>query len=161
MSERSVLINARALGVFLKISSFIPFTTGLLEVFAGTRVLTAGGASIPPATAVDPVLNSQLAFAGALWFGYGFALWWTSGDVVARAPILRILLLMLLLAALGRALAWLRFGWLGAVMTGGMLFELGSAVLLLAWLAAVVRARTGTFSPGERGASAAALRDVR
>ena len=143
MSVRPVLLSAKSLGFFLKLSSLIPFGTGFIEVLAGTRILIELGAAIPPQAAVDPVLNSQLSFCGALWFGYGFALWWCSGDPVGRAPILRILLVMLLLAALGRALAGIRFGWFGPAMTGLMLFELGSAILLYAWLSAVVRGGSG------------------
>ena len=139
MNDRPELLSAKTLGVVLKISSLVPFVTGFVEVAAAPRILVAFGAAIPPATAVDPVLNSQLAFGGALWFGFGFALWWCSGDVLGRAPILRILLFMLLLAGLGRASAWVRFGWLGPLVTSVMLFEIGSAILLYAWLSAVER----------------------
>ena len=139
MSDRPTLLSAKTLGFFLKLSSLVPFGTGFLEVLAAPRILVALGATIPPKAAVDPVLNSQLAFGGALWFGFGFALWWCSGDVEGRAPILRILLFMLLLAGLGRGLAWIRFGSLGPIVTGVMLFEIGSAIILYAWLFAVVR----------------------
>jgi len=55
-------------------------------------VLTGGGAKIPEPTASDPVLNNQIKFWGAIWFGYGTSLWWASADLVGRAELFQILM---------------------------------------------------------------------
>ena len=52
--------------------------TGALDIIAGTRLLISGGAQLPEVAAADPVLNSQIKFLGAVWCGFGVALWWTT-----------------------------------------------------------------------------------
>ena len=139
MSPTSSDRSARLLSYVLKVTCLIPFATGLADTFGGTRILAVAGAKIPSQMASDPMVNSQIAFWGAIWFGYGLTLWWSSNDAVARAPVLRLLLATLLLSGLGRALAAIVYGWAGTPLTVAMLVELAGSVGFLTWLSMIVR----------------------
>ena len=139
MHQTSSDRSTKLLGYVLKVSCVIPFATGLADTFGGTRILSLGGAKIPLQMASDPVVNSQIAFWGAVWFGYGLALWWVSNDVAARAPVLRLLLATLLLSGLARAFAAIVYGWAGTPLTIAMLIELAGSLGLFLWLSVIVR----------------------
>ena len=102
--------SERRLRVTLRCFCALPLTTGLGDILTGVAPLIAAGARIDRATAVDPTLVSQVAFWGAVWFGYGIGLWWAAGDVRGRATPVQIALAVLLLGGLARAFAWARFG---------------------------------------------------
>ena len=120
------------LAMVLKVFCIVPFLTGAADLFGGTWILAQAGASVPAEAAVDPIINSQIKFWGAIWLGYGAALWWVSGDPSDRAAMLRILLATLFVSGLARALSFALFGSPGAVLTGAMVLEIvGSAVMWL------------------------------
>ena len=139
MSNNTVSHDAKALGIVLKVACVLPFVTGVVDVLGGTRILAVAGVSMPPEMASDPILNNQIGFWGAIWFGFGLALWWASNDVVPRAALLRILFATLLLSGLGRALSVTLHGWAGAPLAVAMVVELAGSIGLIAWLGAVTR----------------------
>lgn len=123
----------RALAVVLRVFAVFAVATGALDIVVGTRLLIDSGAVIPPGTAVDPVLNSQIKFFGAVWCGYGSALWWTAGDLRARAPMLRILLGTLFIGGIGRLLSAMLFGLGSTMLVAFIAIELAGLVAVLAW----------------------------
>ena len=124
--------GAHALVIVLRIFCVLPFVTGAGDLLAGTKLLVLSGAVLPPAAALDPVLNSQVKFWGAIWFGYGLLLWWASLDLRGRAVVFRLLMGTLLLAGLGRALARYEYGAGPSALLAALLVEVvGSAALLL------------------------------
>ncbi len=123
--------SERRLSLVLRCFCALPFVTGLGDVLTGVAPLIAAGARIPPATAVDPSLVSQVAFWGAVWFGYGIGLWWAAGDVRGRAAPVRIALAVLFLGGLARAFAWARFGAPAVPLVGAAVLELVGSPL--AW----------------------------
>jgi hypothetical protein len=59
---------------------------------------------------IDPSLDSQNRFYGAIFVGYGAACWWAAGDVDRHVQLIRLLLAAMALGAIGRGLAWLVHG---------------------------------------------------
>lgn len=123
----------RALTNVIRLFCLLPFVTGAADLFGGTDILVSAGAILPRNVAFDPVLNSQIKFWGAIWFGYGIILWWTSYDVRARSTVLRLLLATLLLSGLGRALSVVQFGWASPALTFAMSVEIAGSIGLLIW----------------------------
>jgi hypothetical protein len=62
------------------------------------------------APAIDPSLDSQNRFYGAIFVGYGAACWWAAKDVTRHYQLIRILLAAMALGAIGRGLAFLAYG---------------------------------------------------
>ena len=110
----------------------IPFATGLVDMVDGVKLLTLGGARLASAHA-DPVLNSQVAFWGAIWFGYGIMLWRASSHLRDEPQLFRLLCGILLLSGLARVGAAVAYGMPGAVLTGAMFVELVGGFGLLLW----------------------------
>lgn len=128
-----------ALSVVLRVFCLVPFLTGAADLWLGAKILTLSGVAMPEQVTRDAILNSEIRFWGAIWFGYGVALWWTSFDLRARADMLRILLGTLFLSGLGRALSTTQFGWASSVLTGAMILEIVGPPVLLVWHARRLR----------------------
>lgn len=122
-----------ALTIVLRVFCVIPFLTGAADLFGGVKFLQTAGATVSGSERVDPILNNQIKFWGAIWFGYGLSLWWASYDVRGRSTLVRILLATLFLSGLGRALSVYEFGWASVVLTGAMALELIGAPALVLW----------------------------
>ena len=103
--------------------------------------LQQAGSAIPRGASLDPVLNNQIAFWGAIWLGYGVALWWTSGDPLTRSSVARILLGTLFLSGLARGYSLLLYGFPGPVLAGAMAVELGLSPILFLWLNRLAQTR--------------------
>ncbi len=121
----------RPLRLVVRIFCLLPLLTGSLDLVKGIPTLRQGGAVIPEGVAVDPALNSQIGFWGAIWLGYGLTLWRASADPRANAGLLRLQLGILFLSGVGRASAAVRFGLPGGPLRGAMVLELVGAPLLL------------------------------
>jgi Domain of unknown function (DUF4345) len=122
----------RALAVVLRIFAAFAIVTGALDVATGTELLIRGGAQLGEA-ARDAVLNSQIKYWGAVWCGFGVALWWTTRDLQARIAMLFILLGTVFFGGLGRSLSALLFGAGSAMLTAFILIELIGPVAVLMW----------------------------
>ena len=94
---------------------------------------------MPEQVTRDAILNSEIRFWGAIWFGYGVTLWWASVDLRGRGDVLRILLGTLFLSGLGRALSVAQFGWGSSVLNGAMILEIVGSPALLVWHAQLLR----------------------
>ena len=110
----------------------IAFLTGAVDMFAGVHLLIVGGAHLRDVTD-DAVLNSQVGFRGAIWFGFGVILWRASAHLRDEANSFRILCAIIALSGLARLGAAIVYGLPGPVLTGAMILELVTGVGLLAW----------------------------
>ena len=141
------------LGLKLSIRALclIAFATGAADMFAGVQLLIAGGGRLA-SVARDPVLNSQIAFWGAIWFGFGIVLWRTSSRLRTDATLFRILCGITALSGLARLVAALTYGSPGLVLTVAMVVEIGGGVALFLWHAAAVRGELADVqgSPGRK-----------
>ncbi len=110
----------------------IAFVTGLADIVDGVGLLTQAGARLGNA-AGDPVLNSQIGFWGAIWFGFGLVLWRTSSRLQEDADLFRLLCAIIVLSGLARLGAAFGHGFPGPVLTVAMTVEIagGAGFLLL------------------------------
>ena len=121
-------------GLRLAIRAFclLAFLTGAIDMFAGVHLLIVGGAHLE-SVAGDAVLNSQVGFWGAIWFGFGLILWRASTRLREEAGLLRILCAIIALSGLARLGSAVAHGLPGPVLTGAMILELVAGVGFLVW----------------------------
>ena len=119
----------------------LAFVTGIVDMFAGVRLLIAGGGNLA-GVAADPVLNSQVGFWGAIWFGFGIILWRTSARLREEAGLFRILCGITALSGLARLGAAFAYGLPGGVLTTAMIVEIGAGAGLYLWHAAALQVDT-------------------
>lgn len=122
-----------ALPIVLRLFCLLPFLTGAADLIWGTKILELGGAVLPQQVISDPTFNNQVKFWGAIWFGYGAALWWTSSRLRSDTVMFRILIGTLFLSGLGRALSVFLYGWSGTPLTAAMTIELLGPMILWFW----------------------------
>ena len=123
----------------------VAFVTGGLDLVDGMDLLVSAGAPVER-VAADPVLNSQVRFWGAIWFGFGLVLWRTSSRLRAEAGLFRLLCAVIALSGLARLASALLYGLPGAILTGAMILELAAAAGFAVWHAAALR-RTDADEP--------------
>lgn len=99
----------RRLTRVLQLFSIFALATGLGDVLAGSQLLTAAGAKLGTG-GIDPVLNSQIHYLGAMWAGFGASLWWCARDLRNRAGLLRLLMASVIVGGLGRVIAAIQYG---------------------------------------------------
>ena len=114
----------------LRILCLLPFLTGAADLIFGARFARWGGANLSDQVVNDPGLNNEIYFWGAIWFGYGVALWWVSSHLRSEAVMFRILMGTLFFSGLARSLSVLLYGWPSPLLMGAIALELfGSAAL--------------------------------
>lgn len=128
----------QALKLLVRAFCVLAFLTGAVDMIAGVRLLIVGGARLGD-VARDPVLNSQVAFWGAMWFGFGVVLWRTSAHLRAEASLFRVLCAIIVLAGLARLGAALATGLPGPALTVAMFVELFAGTGLYLWHAAMMK----------------------
>ena len=143
-------------GLKLAVRAFcvVAFVTGFLDMVNGIGLLIRAGAHVENVSR-DPVLNSQVRFWGAIWFGFGVVLWRSSSNLRAEPGLFRLLCGIIGLSGLARLASALLFGLPGVVLTGAMVIELAAAVGFLLWHVSVLRQRAKVFearqSPAKDG----------
>ena len=133
----------RGLKLAIRALCVLAFVTGVVDMFAGVQLLIIGGGQLA-SVADDPVLNSQIGFWGAIWFGFGVVLWRASTHLQTEVNLFRILCGITALSGLARLGAALAYGLPGPVLTVAMIVEIGGGAGLFLWHAAVLR---GTHAP--------------
>ncbi len=139
----------QALKIAVRALCLIPFVTGVADIINGLGLLTFAGAHLGKA-ADDPVLNSQVGFWGAVWFGFGTILWRASSHLRDEADLVRLLFGTLLLSGLARLGAAVAYGLPGPVLTVAMAVEILGGAGLLFWHASAFR-RAGQDGVGASG----------
>ena len=128
----------QALKLLVRAFCVLAFLTGAADMIAGVRLLIVGGARLG-GVARDPVLNSQVAFWGAMWFGFGVVLWRTSANLRAEASLFRVLCAIIVLAGVARCGAARANGLPGPALTVAMIVELLAGTGLYLWHAALFK----------------------
>ena len=116
----------------------LSFVTGMGDIVRGAGFLTLAGARLGNA-AGDPVLNSQIGFWGAVWFGFGLVVWRASSHLRDEADLFRLLCGILLLSGLARLGALIAYGYPGPVLTGALAIDLTGGAGLLFWHALALK----------------------
>jgi hypothetical protein len=117
----------------VQILCLLPLITGAMDLVMGARVLNAAGAALSVEALSDPILNSQIRFWGAIWFGFGVVLWVVARDLHGNALWFRLLCGVLLISGIGRAVSMLQFGLPSPPLIGATVIELVGIPLLLWW----------------------------
>ena len=115
----------------------VPFLTGAADIVDGAGLLALAGARLGEAAA-DPVLDSQIGFWGAIWFGFGLVLWRAGSRLREDPGLFRLLCAILVLSGLARLGSALAHGLPGPELTVAMAVELAGGVGLLLWHAFVL-----------------------
>ena len=127
-----------ALKIAVRTLCMIAFATGAVDSVNGVGLLTLGGARLGGA-ANDPMLNSQIGFWGAIWFGFGIILWRASSHLRSEVELFRMLCGTVALSGLARLYAAFVHGLPGPVLTAAMMVELLAGTGFILWHASALR----------------------
>lgn len=136
-----------ALKMAVRTLCIIPFATGIADIIDGVGLLTFAGAPLE-SVARDPILNSQVGFWGAIWFGFGIILWRASSHLQDEARLFRLLCGTIALSGLARLGSAFAYGLPGPVLTVAMAVELIAGTGFLLWHASALR-RPGLTAAGQ------------
>jgi len=128
----------QALKMAVRALCIIPFVTGIIDIVDGLGLLTVAGAQLGSA-ANDPVLNSQVGFWGAIWFGFGVILWRASSHLRDEVDLFRLLCGTVALSGLARLGAAVVYGLPGPVLTVAMSVEIIAGAGFFLWHATALR----------------------
>lgn len=118
--------------------ALIALLTGAGDVIVGLSGQQMIGAALEEGYG-DPLLNSQIRYLGAVWFGFGLLLWYCLGDLPRHATLLRGALLIVFLGGLGRVASVVQFGFPPSefgrsFVIGATAIEIVGMPLLLLWM---------------------------
>jgi Domain of unknown function (DUF4345) len=123
----------RRLANVVKAIAPIPIVVGLLHVVLGLSTDVMLGAKAPVALLVDPVLDSQNRFYGAVFMGYGAMLWLCAGDLSGHKTLFRILGGSVFLGGIARVVSMMLHGLPTPPVIALTVIELVGVPLLLLW----------------------------
>ncbi len=123
----------RYLAIVVRVSAVIGMVFGAATIVFGPLLMASSGADFGRSVLTDPAFNSQLRYLGAVQAGSGVALWWTTGDLRDRTPMLRILAGTMFVGGLGRVLSSLLFGVGGWTNVISIIIELVLPVVVVVW----------------------------
>ena len=103
--------GARAFRTTVYLLALVPLLTGALNIGLGLQAQGLIGAQLSPDGFRDPLLNSQIRFYGAIWFGFGVLLWICLSDINKYALLLRGSLAIVFLGGVGRIASLIQFGF--------------------------------------------------
>ncbi|MBA4284927.1 MAG: hypothetical protein C0434_05285 [Xanthomonadaceae bacterium] len=117
--------------------ALLALLTGSIDVLLGLAAQQTIGAALEEGYG-DPLLNSQIRYLGAIWFGFGALLWHCLGDLSKQVAILRGALLIVFLGGLGRVASVVQFGFPASTVGHGFVVfaiavEIVAMPLLLLW----------------------------
>ena len=91
----------KAFRVVVRALAVLALLTGAVDVLIGLPGQQKIGAALAEGY-TDPLLNSQLRYLGAVWFGFGVLLWHCLGDLPKYASIVRGAFIIVFIGGLGR-----------------------------------------------------------
>jgi hypothetical protein len=133
----------QALKIAVRTFCVVPFLTGAADIVDGAGLLALAGAQLGQA-ANDPVLDSQIGFWGAIWFGFGVILWRASSRLRNEPGLFRLLCGILVLSGLARLGSAMAHGSPGPELAVAMAVEFVGGVGLLLWHASALGRRPAT-----------------
>lgn len=122
----------------LRALAVLALVTGTIDVLLGLAAQATIGAALEEGYG-DPLLNSQVRYLGAIWFGFGWLLTYCLRDLPRYAPIVRGALWVVVLGGFGRLASVLQFGHPPSAVgfhfvNGAIAIELVGIPLLLVWM---------------------------
>jgi hypothetical protein len=118
--------------------SLIALMTGAMDVIVGVSGQANIGVGAAAAAPIDPVLDSQVRFLGAIWLGFGAIQLVCLNDIRRYGTLLQLCYAITVIGGIGRVLSLLQIGWPTAnvgptFIIVALTFEL--LLVPLAWLA--------------------------
>lgn len=132
-------MNKKALQIVLAILGLIPILTGGLDLILGAHSLNFVGSLLPISALNDIVLDSQIRFLAAIWFGMGIALYWVIPAIERQTTLFRLLIGGVFLGGIGRAASALLVGIPPIEFIAAIVLELIGMPLLLLWQSSVAK----------------------
>lgn len=109
----------------------------LLHLFLGLRADAMLGSPVPAEIAAEPSFDSQNRFYGVTFSLLGVVLLIAAGDVTRYAPMIVAALGVLLVAGIGRVIAWVLHGAPAKPLIGILVADLVLPPVYLVWLQVV------------------------
>ncbi len=129
----------RNLKIAIRAFCVLPFATGGLDFVGGAAFLKKAGVPLDDELVTNAMLDSQVRFWGAIWVGYGVALWRSASQLRTQPAEFRMLCSILALSGAGRLVSLFRCGFPGVPLASAMVIELAGAASALRWHAALMR----------------------
>jgi hypothetical protein len=136
----SGITGVRSLRAVLTVGGAIVVATGIFGLATG-----AGG--IPGDNVASASVESELRFLYVFWIAYGLALIRVAPRAVTETWAVRALALILFVAGVGRAVAWLDVGRPDGLFIALMAVELVVPPLLVVWQARLAAASSPRTAP--------------
>ncbi|AXQ31075.1 DUF4345 domain-containing protein [Solimonas sp. K1W22B-7] len=128
--------------------ALIALVTGCVDVVVGLKGQHLIGAALEEGYG-DPVLNSQIRYLGAIWFGFGALLWVCSSNLEKYSGILNAALWIVVLGGVGRLLSLIQFGL--PTSAEGAAFVLGAMAIELIVVPAMLYRQGRLTAESRRG----------
>jgi hypothetical protein len=130
-------MNKKALQIVLAILGLIPILTGGLDLILGAHSLNVAGSLLPSEVLNDIVLDSQIRFLAAIWFGIGIILYWIIPAIDKQTMLFRLLAGGIFLGGIGRVSSAVMVGTPPIQFIGATVLELLGMPLLILWQSTV------------------------
>jgi Domain of unknown function (DUF4345) len=130
-------MNKRVLQTVLAILGLIPILTGGLDLILGARSLRVVGSSMPLGNLNDVVLDSQIRFLAAIWFGVGIILYWVIPSIDKQTTLFRLLMGGIFLGGIGRMSSAVLVGIPPVQFIAVIVLELIGVPILVLWQSAL------------------------
>jgi hypothetical protein len=121
----------------LAILGLIPILTGGLDLILGARSLRVVGSSMPLGNLNDVVLDSQIRFLAAIWFGVGIILYWVIPSIDKQTTLFRLLMGGIFLGGIGRISSAVLVGIPPVQFIAVIVLELVGVPILVLWQSAL------------------------
>jgi Domain of unknown function (DUF4345) len=126
-------MSKRVLQVVMGVLGLIPILTGGLDLMLGAKALNIVGAMVSSEALNNVVLDSQIRFFGAIWFGVGIVLYWMLPAIEKQATLFRLLLGIIFLGGIGRLISVFLVGIPPTELVAATALELIGMPLLIWW----------------------------
>jgi Domain of unknown function (DUF4345) len=130
-------MNKKTLQTVLAILGLIPILTGGLDLILGARSLRVVGSWIPLDALSDVVLDSQIRFLAAIWFGVGIILYWVIPSIDRQTKLFRLLMGAIFLGGIGRISSAVLLGIPPVQFIAVIVLELVGVPILVLWQSSI------------------------
>ncbi len=140
-------MSKKTLQIVLAILSLIPILTGGLDLILGAQSVNTVGGSLPLSALNDVVLNSQIRFLAAIWFGMGMILYWVIPSIDRQTTLFRLLMGGIFIGGIGRISSAILVGIPPVQFVAVIVLELIGVPILVLWQSLISKSNGLTEHP--------------
>lgn len=137
MIDKDVGMNKKVFQTVLAVLGLIPVITGGLSVAFGVNAFSFVGGLVTPDMASNIVLDSEIRFLGAIWFGIGILVFWIIPSIDRQTSLFRLLMAIIFLGGVGRLLSAFLVGIPPTLFIAIIVLELVGMPLLVVWQSSI------------------------